>query len=326
MLLAIVALFLSLAASALSQGCTSSFCQNGGVCVVVGGSPACACPSGFIGKNCETPDGLGAQACATAPCLNGATCQASGDQFKCLCTPGYFGTLCQESTATVAPNNCPPGSQNTSNIQCVPAEIVFMIEYARGMTIFDVDHEGDFIKSLIDLWAVDNGQIRVGVVAYHDTVYEAIHIDDYPNDVPGLKDAVTRLTRRLSPSGTNDLAGALDYVKITSFAGARPDAAKVVIPIVHMMPQSEKTNIIDAATRLKDDCVTIIGLGIRGNSTVEAENGLNMTDVVDRATMEQVVSWPGSSFYLEFEDFVALENGAVFAPRSDDCPTPAPAA
>merc|ERR1712200_127479 len=130
-----------------------------------------------------------------------------------------------------------------------------------------------------------------GVVAYHDTVYEAIHIDD----------------------GTNDLAGALDYVKITSFAGARPNVAKVVIPIVHMMPQSEKVNIVDAATRLKNDCVTILGLGIRGSTETEAANGLNMTDVVDRATMEQVVSWPGSTFYLEFEDFVALENAGVFA-------------
>jgi len=325
MLLLLAVLSLSLAAPALSQACTSSFCQNGGICVVVGGNPVCACPSGFIGKNCETVDGLGAQACAQAPCLNGATCEASGDQFKCLCAPGFYGTLCQESTATVAPNNCPPGSQNTSNVQCLPAEIIFMIEYAQGMTIFDLDHEGDFIKSLIDLWAVDNGQIRVGVVAYHDTVYEAIHIDDFPGDVPGLKDAVTRLTRRLSPSGINDLAGALDYVKITSFAGARPGVAKVVIPIVHMMPQDERSNVIDAATRLKDDCVTIIGLGIRGTKEQEEANGLDLDDVVYRDTMEQVVSWPGSSFYLEFADFTELENGAVFAPRSDDCPTNAPA-
>merc|ERR1711922_4235 len=84
------------------------------------------------------------------------------------------------------------------------------------------------------------GQIRVGVVAYHDTVYEAIHIDDFPNDPEGLKNRISRLTRRLSPSGNNDLAAAFDYVKLTSFAGARPGAAKVVVPIVHMMPQASK--------------------------------------------------------------------------------------
>ena len=28
--------------------------QNGGVCVIVGGGPVCACPTGWIGTNCQT--------------------------------------------------------------------------------------------------------------------------------------------------------------------------------------------------------------------------------------------------------------------------------
>jgi len=317
MLLLVAVLSLSLAAPALSQACTSSFCQNSGVCVVVGGAPTCACPAGYIGRQCQTLDGLGSVACAQNPCLNGGTCQPSGDQFKCMCAPGWIGTLCQATSATAPPGSCPPGSQNETRIHCKDTEIVFMIEYARGMTIFDVDHEGDMIKTLIDKWAVDNGQIRVGVVAYHDTVYEAIHIDDFPNDPEGLKNRITRLTRRLSPSGTNDFAGALDYVKVTSFAGARPGAAKVVIPIVHMMPTASRAGIIEAANRLKADCVTITALGIKGSRTAEEANGLDFdTELVDRTTMEQAVM---PSVYKEFDDFTTMENVAIFAPRSDNC-------
>jgi len=309
MLLLVAVLSLSLAAPALSQACTSSFCQHGGVCVVVGGSPSCACPSGFTGRQCETVEGLGAVACAQNPCLNGGTCAPSGDQFKCLCAPGWIGTLCQASSATAAPSSCPPSSQNVTQAQCKDTEIVFMLEYAKGMTIFDIDHEGDFIKTVIDAYDVASGQIRVGVVAYHDTVYEAIHLDDFEKDPEGLKNRISRLTRRLSPSGTNDFAGALDYVKTTSFVGARPGAAKLVIPVVHMMPQASRQGIIDAANRLKADCVTIFGIGIKGSRTVEEANGLDFGgELVDQATMEQVVAYPSSVFYNEIEDFTSLEN------------------
>ena len=40
--------------------------------------------------------------------------------------------------------------------------------------------------------------------------------------------------------------------------------------------------------------------------------------------LEEKVGSEKAAAYLEFEDFVALENAGVFAPRSDDCPTPAP--
>jgi len=320
MLLLVAVLSLSLAAPALSQACTASFCQHGGVCVVVGGSPSCACPSGFTGRQCETVEGLGAVACAQNPCLNGGTCAPSGDQFKCLCAPGWIGTLCQASSATAAPSSCPPNSQNQTQVQCKDTEIVFMLEYAKGMTIFDIDHEGDFIKTVIDAYDVASGQIRVGVVAYHDTVYEAIHLDDFEKNSEGLMNAVTDLTRSLSPSGSNDLAAAFDYVKLTSFANTRPDAIKVVLPIVHMMPQSKKSGIVDAAARLKADCVTIIGSGIKGSREEEASHNVTLADVVDRQIMEQVVSPPSYMFYWEQPDFTALENAAIYVPKYADCP------
>jgi len=316
-MLLIVSVLLSLACSALGQGCTARYCRNSGVCVVVGGSPACACPSGWRGKQCEIADGLGQQACMTNPCQNSGVCQPLGDRFKCDCTPGFYGTLCQQSAAVTPPPkpSCAPGSTNATNFACVKADIIFMIEYSDRDDFFDIDHEGDFIKRVVGNWDVDGGLTRVGVVAYHDTVYDAIHLDDYEKNSAGLMNAVTRLTRNLSPSGTNDLAAAFDYVTLTSFANARPDALKVVLPIVHMMPQSGKDKIVAAADRLKQsDCVTIIGSGIKSSR----QDMNNTADSVDKAIMEQVVS-QGSQFYWEVATFTDLENAAPYVPKAKNC-------
>jgi len=318
--LAIAACLLGALAQASAQGCTSDFCKNGGICLIVAGNPACACAAGFTGKNCETAEGLGATACQNQPCLNGGTCQAVGDQFKCNCPAGFIGTVCQAAATTAAPGvttiapaaNCPPAKSDKDNIACNPAEIVFMIEYARGDSYWDVDHEGDFIKRLIDSWRVNDQNVRIGVVTYHDTVSEVIHIDDYQNDPDGLKDRITGLTRRLRPSGTNDLAAALDYVKTTSFAGARPGAEKIVVPIVHMMPESTESGIVAAANRLKNDCVTIIGIDVTGSRAGNWGQGgqTNPDDIVEKNIMQQVVSQPEASHLAEYRDFSALESSA----------------
>jgi len=311
----VIGAFLGVAAG--QQSCTADYCQNGGICVIVLGDASCACAAGFMGKNCETAEVVQSTACMNQPCLNGGTCTPNGNLFTCACPSGYAGTVCQVSSVTAAPTNapavqCPRRKSDKNNIACNPAEVVFMIEYARGDSYFDVDHEGDFIKRLIDLWRVDDQHIRVGVVTYHDDVSEVIHIDDYANNPNGLKDRITSLSRRLRPSGTNDLAKALEYVRSTSFTNARPGVEKIVIPIVHMMPQSTRQGIVDAATKLKADCVTVIGFGVEGSRGWGGRPGqnVNAADVVSEAIMDQVVTSPARTHYAEYDDYTALEAAA----------------
>jgi len=316
----LIAAFLGTAAA---QSCTADYCQNGGICVIVLGNPSCACAAGFTGKQCETAEAVVSTACDNQPCLNGGTCSPNGILFSCACPAGYTGTVCQVSGGVVtaapatsapvtdAPSTCPRRKSDLNNIACNPAEIVFMIEYARGDSYFDVDHEGDFIKRLIDLWQVDDQHIRIGVVTYHDTVSEVIHIDDYANNPDGLKDRITSLARRLRPSGTNDLAKALEYVRTTSFTNSRPGVEKIVIPIVHMMPQSTRQGIIDAATKLKQDCVTVMSFGVLNSRGFQfTGQTTDSADVVDETIMEKVVTRPSRTHYKEYEDFTRLESAA----------------
>jgi len=200
--------------------------------------------------------------------------------------------------------------------------VVFLIEYARGDSRLDVDHEGDFIKAIIDSWKVDDRNVRIGIVTYHDTVQEVIHIDDYSGNPNELKNQITALTRRLQPSGENNLAGALDYVRTTSFVDSRPGVEKVVVPIVHMMPNSTKDAIIPAAQRLKDQCVTIIGIGVVYGGRFGTDT--LTTSTLDTNILGQAVTQPSDPHYREYRDFAQLESRAVRDWDDNDCVTTTP--
>jgi len=312
----------ALVAHACGQGCTSTQCLNKGVCVIIGGSPSCACATGYYGLKCELGGGNSTNStsknpCDAKPCLNNGQCAPSGDRFKCTCPVGFMGTFCQlavttatpgAANATGRPSSCPPARSNINNIACNPAEIVFLVETAKGDSYFDVDHEGDFIKRCIDMWNVRDNDIRIGVVFYHDVVEEVAHIDDYKNDPDSLKAHITARFRTRRPSGENDLAHALDYAATTSFAGARPSAEKIVIPIVHMMPENSEYGIVDSAQRLKDQCVTIIALDVRGSRTQNA--AVDSHDLVESGIMKQVVSQPWNNHLKNYRDFNQLESSA----------------
>jgi len=192
-----------------------------------------------------------------------------------------------------------------------------MLEYARGDSYWDVDHEGDFIKRLIDIWNVNDQHVRVGLVTYHDDVSEVVHIDQYKNDPNGLRDRITQLARRLRPDGTNDLAKALDYVRTHSFTNSRPNVEKIVVPLVHMLPESTRAGINEAANKLKNDCVTIIGFGVKGTRSNYdwtnwwgSHHSSHPEDVVSKDLMSPVVTSPADRHYQEFSDFTRLESSA----------------
>eukprot|EP00057_Strongylocentrotus_purpuratus_P021968 XP_011676442.1 PREDICTED: fibropellin-3 [Strongylocentrotus purpuratus] len=91
--------------------CSSSPCQNGGLCFMSGDNTdyTCACPTGFSGMNCElsaltavtaAPTATGP--CISSPCQNGGLCFMSGDDtdYTCACPPGFSGMNCDLSALT----------------------------------------------------------------------------------------------------------------------------------------------------------------------------------------------------------------------------------
>uniref|UniRef100_A0A2K6NG81 FAT atypical cadherin 1 n=1 Tax=Rhinopithecus roxellana TaxID=61622 RepID=A0A2K6NG81_RHIRO len=77
-----------------TEDCTSSPCQNGGICSP---SPAggyfCKCSALYIGTYCE----ISVNPCSSNPCLYGGTCVVDNGGFVCQCRGLYTGQRCQLS-------------------------------------------------------------------------------------------------------------------------------------------------------------------------------------------------------------------------------------
>jgi len=207
-----------------------------------------------------------------------------------------------------SPLSCNLGPVTEIDIGCDPAEVVFLVEYGRTDSQSDVDHEGDFIKALVDRWQVDDSHIRIGVVAYHDTVQEAIHIDEYKNDNTGLKNKISEVTgtsRRPGtlgqPSGDADLGKALDFVRENSFKNARPGVPQVVIPIVHRLTGSNDAHIA-ASQKLKDMCTSVIAFRV-GN-----RNDRGFSNTIHSLVSQDRDNGRYNNYYTYLDDFNALEN------------------
>ena len=55
---------------------------------------------------------------------------------------------------------------------CHKAEVIFMVEHLRGDSEKDVDDEAIFIRNMANGWKIDDGHVRVGVLAYDKEVKE----------------------------------------------------------------------------------------------------------------------------------------------------------
>ncbi|GFN86878.1 collagen alpha-4(vi) chain-like [Plakobranchus ocellatus] len=181
-------------------------------------------------------------------------CSSPVGQVAC---PLYCG-ICGNTPTPTPSASCPRPKTTIDKIGCYQAEIVFLMEYARSDSAYDVYWEGSFIREVIDEWRISPDFIRIGLVVYHDTVSEAIHIGAY-DDKADLKRQIYQITSNLRPSGEANLAAALEFARTHSFTGARPGVERIVVPIIHEMHASNQDQIPAAALALKQDCTTLIG-------------------------------------------------------------------
>ncbi|XP_070546080.1 uncharacterized protein [Ptychodera flava] len=74
----------------LYDPCSSSPCQNGGLCNQTDGNFTCECPVGFEGEFCS--DNI--DDCVLSPCDNGGQCIDQVNGYLCVCMSGWNGINC----------------------------------------------------------------------------------------------------------------------------------------------------------------------------------------------------------------------------------------
>uniref|UniRef100_A0A8C2L8T5 Delta-like protein n=1 Tax=Cricetulus griseus TaxID=10029 RepID=A0A8C2L8T5_CRIGR len=78
-------------------------CVNGGTCINAEPDQyLCACPDGYLGKNCERAE----HACASNPCANGGSCHEVPSGFECHCPSGWSGPTCALGECRAAGARC----------------------------------------------------------------------------------------------------------------------------------------------------------------------------------------------------------------------------
>ena len=76
--------------------CTSSPCQNNGVCInTLAGSYECHCTAGYYGKLCEYKEDF--TSCNEELCVHGRCEHVGVSKVRCICVAGWKGARCQVS-------------------------------------------------------------------------------------------------------------------------------------------------------------------------------------------------------------------------------------
>ncbi|NP_001401828.1 protein jagged-2 isoform 1 precursor [Rattus norvegicus] len=97
-------------------------CVNGGTCINAEPDQyLCACPDGYLGKNCERAE----HACASNPCANGGSCHEVLSGFECHCPSGWSGPTCALDIDECASNPCAAGGtcvDQVDGFECICPE------------------------------------------------------------------------------------------------------------------------------------------------------------------------------------------------------------
>nr|XP_006824448.1 PREDICTED: mucin-4-like [Saccoglossus kowalevskii] len=79
--------------SPTADPCSSSPCQNEGVCSLSGDNFTCECANGFDGEICD----IDINECSSEPCSNNSTCKDRIDGYICHCSAGWNGDNCTQN-------------------------------------------------------------------------------------------------------------------------------------------------------------------------------------------------------------------------------------
>ena len=189
---------------------------------------------------------------------------------------------------------------NKHQVGCSPADVLFLIEEADLDTRHAaVQHQGNFISYLVGKFSND---VRIGVFAYHDVIDKISSLSEFTDDKAGLIQRIQSYTQEstglLTPSGSADLATALDFMREVFLNHSRPGVPKVVIPIIHQMPNDDISQndikVVGHQLRNGQNCVSIIPVIVHSAS-------------VNYETIEQTIDQPFDDFSYQFAHYAQME-------------------
>ena len=171
-----------------------------------------------------------------------------------------------------------------------PADLIFVMDSSGSIDPGAFVKQKEFVKAMIDLFDINSGKIRVGVVSYSNWAFLEFHLNTYTTKEE-MKNAISNVTHYRGDTNTGSTIGYMRDVMFRAEHGARPDVPRIAIVLtdgrsndpLYTMKESELT---------RKAGVTLFAIGVGDDaSTYE---------------LSRIASNPDKNYVFKVENYDAL--------------------
>lgn len=172
-----------------------------------------------------------------------------------------------------------------------PADIVFIMDSSGSISGMDFDRQKAFVSGMVNLFDIDSGKIRVGIVSYSNWAFLEFNLNTFGNK----SDIIAAVNKVTHFKGDTNTGSAIEYMRDLMFQehnGARRDVPHIAI----ILSDGRSNDPLYAMTEAK----TARRMGI----TMFA---IGVGDDVARYELTSIASDPDSEYVFQVGDYVALQ-------------------
>ncbi|XP_048580138.1 uncharacterized protein LOC5520382 [Nematostella vectensis] len=243
--------------------CVPPVCKNGGTCNAYPTAYNCSCTPFWQGRHCT----IDVDEClSNTTCIDGKLCVNFEGGFHCNCPPGFYGADCTEEIAKV--------------------DVGFIIESSRTVGLDNFKTVSTFVKDIVKGYVISQNDSRFGIIIVSSTLKMQLRLTESYNQTV-VFNAID--TSPFFDESVVKIGSAVKLARSEVFKDARPDATKVLIPIIW---SKSADDFEGAAYELKNSSVFIIALAL--------SNG------VDAIELRTLPSSPSSDYVIKETSMVML--------------------
>ena len=152
----------------------------------------------------------------------------------------------------------------------VQVDMVFVLDASTSVTENNFLVMKDFIKDFLFNAAIDNGNVRVGIIIYSTEDYLQFHLNTYQNKL-ALFTAIDDIPYRYGSTNTADALNAMRTQMFTAANGDRPGVPNVAIVITDGVSNINSRRTIPEAEQARAAGIHIYAIGIGLTDTTELD-------------------------------------------------------
>ena len=153
-------------------------------------------------------------------------------------------------------------------------DLVFVLDASTSVTEANYEVMKDFVKFFLYNAAIDNGNVRVGMIIYSTADYLQWNLNEY-TDSGSLFDAIDFMPYRYGSTNTADALKTMRTEMFTAANGDRPDVENIAIVITDGVSNINARRTIPEADEARQAGIHVYAIGIGLTDTTELDGIAN---------------------------------------------------